>query len=1042
VDWFSRRIDKLLLSGDGGRLFGVGSNGVIVVWDAQSGHLLLRFRTDLSSRLVAGMSINASPSFQVDWRGERALVWDRDANRALVISLKKDVRDWTVSAPLPTSVIDLASQGAQRSTPDAAGGWGAGRWSTLQMTPDGKRVVGTWAQRKKEGDGGRTDVRVWSVDDREVKAVASGASEDFAAVRGELSSDGALLAALGPKGLYVWALAATEIGKPPRSLPLPVVDTRPPQLMSFDASVPSLFVSAGKSLFSWSSSTEKPTRLPDHEGGVYGARLSTDGQSVLVYSGKLVERCDAATGRLISDFMAARPPDSLFLGLGADKMGVAWWTRDELRVRPFALEAEGDRYLSSTAADWDPVAGSPVIVDQILGEHGGYVVHDTPEVPGGLSLVNLQSAPGEQPAAAVAIRGATQDVVTVLVAGGRVVLTSSSGDVHAGSLKGKPTKIAHISVNDDPSLVVLSADGRWLTTPSRSGISIWDERGVNRRTVQFPLARTASLKKIAIASDGPQQARLVAADSEGHVFSARTGESGTQLLVEELTPKEREEHLVSVLAISPKGVVSVGGIDGTIALWDRSGRPYPASARAIQGSSISDLRFVKGGDLLVSASTEGTDRVWDASDGTLRCTMRDQPEGVSTVQIESEGGARILSVGEKDAIVWSAEDCVTSLHFDGVSHVGFVPGGRDRFLVVSSQFREDRGTLVEARASGDATAGGPRGRITWGAFAGESTLIAGDTVGQLFSWNVKDAANPPVRLGAPMPGDPLIAQAANRIVALMPGGELRTIDSLSKTEAAQLPMDAGWTARSIALTKDGASLFAAESSKGSLRFRRFDGPLFGVASDPVPLPTGTVCAVDERFARDPVVLVATLRGAPLVLAIEKTCLRMWSAEGKLVLEKVMTLQGDPISAALSPTTNHLAIALDSGLAFWELTNPSAWDAHVVKLVASSDLLSSSRRRERTRTIRFHPDGRFMVTTSNSGVALLWEWDEAAGGQGEVYLLAPLEPNAGLSWATFSPDGDELATGGKQGRIKLWDTSTHVDLDKTLAWLKPWLAKAP
>ncbi len=76
--------------------------------------------------------------------------------------------------------------------------------------------------------------------------------------------------------------------------------------------------------------------------------------------------------------------------------------------------------------------------------------------------------------------------------------------------------------------------------------------------------------------------------------------------------------------------------------------------------------------------------------------------------------------------------------------------------------------------------------------------------------------------------------------------------------------------------------------------------------------------------------------------------------------------------------------------------------------------------------RFSPDGREILTGSDSGKAQFWE---TATGRP---IGPPLAHPASVNCCAFSPDGRLAATGGGDGKIRLWDSSTGQAAGPTLA----------
>jgi WD40 repeat protein len=100
-----------------------------------------------------------------------------------------------------------------------------------------------------------------------------------------------------------------------------------------------------------------------------------------------------------------------------------------------------------------------------------------------------------------------------------------------------------------------------------------------------------------------------------------------------------------------------------------------------------------------------------------------------------------------------------------------------------------------------------------------------------------------------------------------------------------------------------------------------------------------------------------------------------------------------------------------------------WDASSGKM-----LLTLSDQGDRVFRVAFSPDGRHLAAATQDGTVKVWE--EATG---KVLLTLPMEGNPSSGSAktsdstsnnlSFSPDGNRLATGGYDGKVRIWDAIT-------------------
>ena len=252
--------------------------------------------------------------------------------------------------------------------------------------------------------------------------------------------------------------------------------------------------------------------------------------------------------------------------------------------------------------------------------------------------------------------------------------------------------------------------GREVVTTGYDGwLRVW-RLGSQRPIVRRHLVQNAALSHAAVSPDG---GRVVAAGSgpTAWIVDARTGRALHVL----------KGHTAAINAVvwSPDGrLVATGGDDRTSIVWDAAtgtpllvrdwGDPVGAIAFSADGKDvavaagtriyvlnprsgmqiaslrghtdgINDVEFRKGGQILVSASDDGTARVWNfafLSEKTLRTLLGDRsnvdtavfsPDGRSVLTGSADGTARIWDVSTGREL-WG--------HFSSVLSATFTPDGK------------------------------------------------------------------------------------------------------------------------------------------------------------------------------------------------------------------------------------------------------------------------------------------------------------------------------------------------------------------------------
>ena len=242
-------------------------------------------------------------------------------------------------------------------------------------------------------------------------------------------------------------------------------------------------------------------------------------------------------------------------------------------------------------------------------------------------------------------------------------------------LAGGTDKVSQIAVNEDASLVL---------TGSGDGIArLWNTRQPKDPQKQFPTG--SPISSIALSSD----AKFVATGSDdgyAHVWDVASGKelpgpkkhtgrvtsiafhpsgdyliagSGTSAKIWDLATQKLKGppltgHSGSVLsiAVSHQGdLLATGGRDNKIVIWRL---PGGEKLKDLEGhtDAVTSLAFGEGGKL-VSASTDGTYRVWDVATGLEIAAVNPDLKALSRVALSSKG--RRIIVGSSDGRVLSSK---------------------------------------------------------------------------------------------------------------------------------------------------------------------------------------------------------------------------------------------------------------------------------------------------------------------------------------------------------------------------------------------------
>lgn len=458
--------------------------------------------------------------------------------------------------------------------------------------------------------------------------------------------------------------------------------------------------------------------------------------------------------------------------------------------------------------------------------------------------------------------------------------------------------------------------------------------------------------------------------ADGSVLAAGDGGSGSVRIVDFKTGKQRDFSGLDrswTLALSPDGdKVALASKPGRLGIYDvRTGRRLTWLA----GTNLSpaDMAWSPNGKWLLS-SIDSDSRIWDVDTGDLVATLLPGQRAYGPVVAWSADSRLAGATGHEGiARVWSVDaggaqlvgEYAASASRDGLLGIGFGPKG-DRLMVGSFDV-EGEVTIFDIGPSGSAEVGTARSVADW----------------------VGVAVHPDGR----------------RIFVTSPDHTAKIIDARSGRGQGAFgdPLPAadadGLMSRQLVLSPDGSRLFAA----GWAGYGVWD--------------TGTGAQLIWKRPKDWWPAGASWSPDGRYLAV------VGYHDGRTVIldqtgDQVGLVTEDPdhesVSVAFSPDGRYLAtgrarndVQLGKwGVTLWDWrTGAKQWtvdaEASAVAFTRDADLVIASRL------------GPLLVVDSDTGSTI-------ATMPGHV---------GGTMRVAMSPDGATLATGGRDGLVRLWDTAT-------------------
>ncbi len=450
---------------------------------------------------------------------------------------------------------------------------------------------------------------------------------------------------------------------------------------------------------------------------------------------------------------------------------------------------------------------------------------------------------------------------------------------------------------------------------------------------------------------------------------------------------------------------------------------------------ISNAEFSPDGLRVVTASEDGTARIWDAATGKTLGDPLKHKDTVRHASFSADGQYVVTASNDQTAVVWDAAKC-KSLHAplkhgDLVQRAIFSHDGR-RVLTVS----KDRSAKVWDKKTGEQLAELKHGQFVYfAAFSPDDTRVvtaSADMSVQI--WNVATGREltPPLRtshyvLSAAFSpdGERIVTGAKNGVVVVREASGARpplTFATLGEqVDRVSFTADGN---RILSVSASGAQLWEAATTKRLLllpakaywemnpnfstdgRYR-----LFWSSHD------HAVRIRDEATGRPRSVPLGNLKLASLhragnrVVAVGVNRLvHVWdTATGKAISPSLEA--GASLSQAWLSPNEQTVLGIDKLTA-------RIWDAHTGKALTPAMTHATE-----IRFAAFSPDSRRLVTASENNNNLRI-WDTATG----KVLCEFAEHQDVPLHAAFSPNGNLVISSGQDNTARLWDAATGKALD--------------